>query len=551
MNVASSWLNKLNILLACLLLLMLILIPLALILVQSFTPDGHWDWLAPLQTISERNLLQVFINSLLLGILVVFGASLFAAPMAFFMAKTTMQRHWWLELLLLIPFMTPPYIGSMGWILFMQPKGYLDQLLPWLSFTQPYFYSLAGIVLIMSLHLFPFIYLIMRNSLIKVGGSLEEAGAIHGGGFLYRLRRIVFPLIFSSYTMGALLIFVKTISEFGTPATLGKRVGFYVLTTEIHRFTSQWPIDFGKAAALSSILLGTSMLIWYCQHLLATKYQVNLVSGRGQKQMVYSLGKYTPLAWLYTIGLLVLAIGVPYFSIFSASLMKLWGYGLRLDNLTWEYYQHIFTLGTEGNRALLNSLKLASFSATLALIIGTFLSLTIVRSTGWMKKSIDVSSLLSNTVPGIVIIVGLILFWNAPWMKWTVYNTPYMLIVTYTVLFLPYSVQYVKANLEQISPSLFQAARVSGASRFYMFRRILLPLIKPGILAGWMMTFIISIRELVGSLMIRPPGMETTATFIYGQFEQGNASLGMAMAICSVGITTIILLFLHRYQQRM
>ncbi len=521
-----------------------------MIMLKSFMPVGEWSWTAPLEVIMEKNLTKVYGNTLLLGLLVVIGATLLAAPMAFLMSKTTMKRHWWLELILLIPFMTPPYIGAMGWILFMQPKGFRDQFFPWLTFTQPLFFSLFGMVMIMSLHLFPFIYLIMKNTLERIGGSLEEAGAIHGGKAVYRMRRILLPLLFSGYTMGALLIFVKTISEFGTPATLGKRIGFYVLTTEIHRFTSSWPIDFGKAAALSSILLGSSMLIWYLQHLLANRFSYKTVTGKGQKSKIYELGKYSFLAWFYCSGLLILAIGIPYFSIIGTSLMNLWGYGFRLDNLTFTHYINLLSIGSEGSKALGTSLILSFLAATVAGAIGTYLALMIVKTEGWTKKFLDVSSLLSNTIPSIVIIVGLILFWNAPWMKWNVYNTHLMLVLAYIVLFLPYTVQYVRASLEQIGPSLFEAAKVSGSGAWFTFFKITLPLIKPGIISGWMMTFTISIRELVGSIMLRPPGVETTATFIFGQFEQGNASLGMAMAVCSVGITTFILLYLHWVQRR-
>lgn len=247
--------------LSVILLTILVLIPLALVMWRSFTPHGDFELLGPLTVVTQRNLLEVLINSLLLGVLVVLGTTLIALPLAFLAARTEIGRARWLDLVLLIPFMTPPYIGSMGWILFMQNRGLMDQFFPIFGFTRSTFFSMWGVVLVMSLHLYPFLYLILKNALREIGGSLDDAGAICGGSFFYRLRRITLPLVFSGYTMGALLVFVKTISEFGTPATLGRRVGFYVLTTEIYRFTSNWPIDFASAAALSSVLLVTSMLV--------------------------------------------------------------------------------------------------------------------------------------------------------------------------------------------------------------------------------------------------------------------------------------------------
>jgi iron(III) transport system permease protein len=134
-------------------------------------------------------------------------------------------------------------------------------------------------------------------------------------------------------------------------------------------------------------------------------------------------------------------------------------------------------------------------------------------------------------------------------MPLRIYNTPWIVILTYVVLFLPYTVQYVKADLIQIDASLLHAGKVFGGRPFYVFRRILLPLMLPGMLSGWMMTFTISVRELVASLMILPPNMKTTATYIFSEFEQGDISNGMAMAVVSVGVTTLVLIIINQFKQ--
>ncbi|UQZ81146.1 Sulfate transport system permease protein CysW [Paenibacillus konkukensis] len=246
--------------LALLLLAMLVVVPLFFILMTSVRTGEKLDLLAPLRAIAENELGEVFWNSIWLGLWVVAGATMLALPLAWILSRTELKRHGWLDIVLLIPFMTPPYIGSMGWILFMQTNGYLEQLLPAAAAVTPVFFSQVGMIAIMSFHLFPFLYLILRNALLQIGGGKEEAAAVHGGGFLYSFRRIVLPLLLSSYAMGALLIFVKTIAEFGTPATFGRKIGYYVLTSEIHKYISSWPIDFGKATALASVLLSTCLL---------------------------------------------------------------------------------------------------------------------------------------------------------------------------------------------------------------------------------------------------------------------------------------------------
>ncbi|MEK0220479.1 ABC transporter permease [Bacillus proteolyticus] len=536
---------------ALLLVAMLIVIPLCLILFSSVYENSGWNFLKPFEVMQSGGLAGIFLNSMLLGVLVVIGATIFAFPLAFIMSKTDVGKYSKLDIVFMIPFMTPPYIGSMGWILFMQPNGYFEQFFPGLKSISSSFFSLGGMVLIMSLHLFPFLYFMLKNTLLQIGSSKEEAAAVHGGSFFYRLRKIILPLLLSSYVMGALLIFVKTIAEFGTPATFGRRIGFHVLTSEIHKFISSWPIDFSSATALSSLLLSACMLIWYMQNVLNRKYSYAMVSGKGVKSKRYTLSIVTRfIAWIYVIGLLIVAIGIPYFSILIASLSKLRGGGLHLNNFTTNHYEALFTMGSPGLEALWNSFLFSLVTAIVAVIIGVFLALMIRKGKKSSEKWLDMCGMLPNMVPGIVMVVGLILFWNSPYMPMSIYNTPVMVIVTYVVLFFPYTVQYVKASLGQIDDSLVQAGSIFSGNYIYIFRKIILPLIIPGVLAGWAMTFTISIRELVASLLVLPPSVETSATFIFAQFEQGEVSIGMAMAVVSVGLTTMCLLLLQHMEQK-
>jgi len=532
--------------LALLLLAMLVVLPLFYVILTSVLPKGSLDLLAPLRTVMQKNLTGVFMHSFMLGVWVVVACTILALPLAWIMAKTPLRKHRWLDIVLLIPFMTPPYIGSMGWILFMQPNGYLQQLLPAAGWVSRHFFSLFGMIAIMSLHLFPFLYLILKNALEQIGGNKEEAAAVHGASFFYTARRVMLPLIFSSYVMGALLIFVKTLAEFGTPATFGRRIGYFVLTTEIQSSISSWPIDFGKATSLASLLLLACLVLWYVQSAIVRRHSYNLVGGKGSREKLYAVhGWQRALAWAYVLLLLAISIGIPYFSIISASLMKLRGNGLAWTNLTLQHYGELLTWGSSSMQALLNSLGLALLAACIAAALGTWFALTIGRSGRLAQRVTDMLSLLPNTVPDMVMVVGLIMLWNAPWMPIPLYNTYGMVVLTYVVFFLPYTVQYVKARNGQLDDSLRHAGQVFGGRPWYVFQRIVMPLLLPGIVAGWMMTFTISLRELVASLLVLPPSMKTSATYIFAQFEQGQVSLGMAMAVISVGLTTLLLLLVN------
>lgn len=319
------------------------------------------------------------------------------------------------------------------------------------------------------------------------------------------------------------------------------------MTTEIHQYVSNWPIDFSKATALASILLTTCLITWYISSIVNTRYSYNLVSGKGTRVKVYKLTILKKImAWMYVILLLGLSIGIPYFSILIASLMKLRSGGLSINNLTFDHYIKLLDSNSDGMKALLNSLGVAFIATSICMLLGTVFAIFIKRSKKLSEKIIDFFSLLPNTIPGIVMVVGLILFWNSTWMIIPIYNTYGMVLLTYVILFIPYTVQYVKANYIQIDASLFNAGRVFGGKSFYILRRITLPLLIPGMLAGWLMTFIISIRELVAALMILPPSMKTASTYIYSQFEQGNLNLGMAMAVICVIITIIMILVINK-----
>ncbi len=272
---------------------------------------------------------------------------------------------------------------------------------------------------------------------------------------------------------------------------------------------------------------------------------------KGVKSKRYTLSIYVRVvAWVYVIGLLIVSIGIPYFSILIASLSKLRGGGLQLHNFTTSHYEALFTIGSPGLEALWNSFLFFTYNSDYCCYDWRLLALMIRKGKKSSEKWLDMCGMLPNMVPGIVMVVGLILFWNSPYMPLSIYNTPVMVIVTYVVLFLPYTVQYVKASLGQIDDSLVQAGSIFSGNYMYIFRKIIFPLIIPGILAGWAMTFTISIRELVASLLVLPPSVETSATFIFAQFEQGEVSIGMAMAVVSVGLTTLCLLLLQHMEQK-
>lgn len=286
--------------------------------------------------------------------------------------------------------------------------------------------------------------------------------------------------------------------------------------------------------------------MWMLQNYITTRKSYNLVSGKGARRVEQSMSKGATIsAWAYIVLVLLIAVGVPYFSVISTSLINLRGYGLAPGNFTIAHYVELFTENDKGLSALKNSAFLAVTSATLCAVLGTLLVLAVRKSHSKLRKVVEAIGLLPEMLPGIVLVIGIMLFWNQIYNILPLYNTMGIMVLAYVVLFLPYTVQYVTSSFTQISDSLMAAGQVFGGSPAYILRRITLPLIRQGIATGWMMTFIIAFRELVTASLIAPPNTLVVSTFIVREFEQGSVSVGMAMAVLCVLFSTTALLILN------
>ena len=525
----------------------LILCPLITVFEKAVIIDGRLDLYQAWRTIANAENVQTVCNSLWLGVCVVLCSTVIAVPTAYLLARTRLAAHGWLDIVFMIPFMTPPYIASMGWILFMQKRGLFQQLFPATGSWSEGFFCFGGLVLVMSLHVFPFLMTMLKNAILNIPASLEESGAVFGAGFGLRLRRIFAPLLTGNYAIGALLVFVKTLSEYGTPYTLGRRIGFYVFTTDIHRYSTTVPIDFGRSASLSSVLICICMAMWLMQNYITGKNSYRLVSGKGSRPARTKLSVAGQIgAWLWVALVILVAVGVPYFSIIATSLIKLRGYGLAAGNFTLDHYKELLTT-PKALASIRKSLFLAVSSATICSVIGTAVVIAVRKSKGFLKKTLEGISLLPEMLPSIVLVIGLMLFWNAIYKVIPLYNTIGIMVLAYVVLYLPYTVQYVTSAFTQINESLLEAGRTFGGTPAYVFCRVTLPMISRGIFAGWMMIFIIAFRELVTASLIAPPNTLVVSTYINREFEQGSVSLGMAMAVLCVLITTTALLVFNRF----
>lgn len=479
----------------------------------------------------------VALVSAVLGIPLGALRGLFALPYA---------RLW--DLLFLIPFLLPPYIAALSWMLALQPSGYLEQLLP--IRLSGLLFSLPGVILVMSLNIFPVVYFAVSRSMAAAGSRLAEVARVHGAGPWCAFWRITLPLAAPAIAASVLLAFTLAIEEYGVPAALGARAGVLVLTSGIEQRLADWPIDLTGAAILSLILVGLALSAFWLQRAIAGSMQVETTTGKPVTISIRSLGSWRwPVVMLLSI-VALLAAGLPLASMLATAFSATLSGGLSWSNITLGHFTPLLEPDNDAFSALSTSLSLALGAAFLTGVIGFLAAWLVVGKRVRGAVLIDVLSLLPAALPGIVVGVGLILAWNRSFWPLSPYNTWGILLLAYSCVLLPYPVRYASAALRQIGGNVEAAARVHGASPLQALQWVMLPLVFPSLLAAAMLVFAVSVRELVTSLLLSPAGVQTVSVFVWRQFEQGSVGDGMAMASVAVVLSLTVMLLAMRLHQR-
>lgn len=527
-------------------LVLLVALPLVFVLLQAVFP--YWSegsLRAPFSSFAlllDRELMQLVWNTLKLGAAVVFFSALLSIPLGALRALTHVPGGALWDLIFLIPFMIPPYIAALSWMMTLQSGGFAQQLTG--LNLDGFLFSFWGIVLVMVLNVYPVVYFAVSRTLISVGDRFAVAGRVAGAGPWRSLFRLTLPMAIPGIGASLLLVFALTIEEFGTPATLGAQANYSVLVTGIHERFADWPIDIPGAATLSLLLVMMAMGAFYLQHWVVTRRSYVSVTGKPGVLERKALGRWRWPVLVFFGATAFLAVGVPVLAVLATSFTGTLSGGLSLENLSLRHYQALLDDRGGALSALGTSLTFATGAALVTGFLGALIAYLVVRARVRGRGLLDLLSLLPNTMPGIVVAVGLILAWNQSFWPVTVYNTTVMLLLAYSCLLLPYPVRYASAAFRQMGTSLEDAARVCGASFARTFWRVLLPALAPSLLVAMLLVFAIATRELVASLMVTPAGTSTVSTFVFGQFEQGSPGVGMAMSAVAIFTTTALLVAL-------
>jgi len=535
-------------------LLLLVAIPVSFVVLQAVFPhldtsSYHAPFSAFRRVFAEPQLSGLIGTTLQVGLGVALCSGLIGIPLGALRGLFRLPCAGLWDVLFLVPFLLPPYIAALSWMLALQTNGYVQQLLPWLHLND-FLFSLPGMIVVMTLNIFPVVYFAVSRSMAASGSRLADVARIHGAGPWRAFWRITLPMALPAMASSLLLAFTLSIEEYGVPGALGSRSGILMLTTGIEQRLADWPIDLPGAAVLSLVLVAMALCAYSVQRAVLVGKNVESMTGKPADLTQKSLaGRTIPVIILFSLVALI-AVALPLLSMLATAFSGTLSGGLSLSNLTLRHFSALFAAHGDAIGALSTSLSLATGTALIAGLTGFLASWLVVvrkiRGAAW----IDGLSLLPAALPGIVGGVGLILAWNRSFWPVTPYNTWGILLLAYCCLLLPYPVRYVSAALKQIGGNLDAAARVHGATAAQTLRLILLPLVFPSLLAAMMMVFAVASRELVTSLLLSPAGVQTVSVFVWRQFEQGSVGDGMAMASVAVLLSLTLMLAAFRLQQR-
>lgn len=536
------------------LLIALVALPLGVMIFRSFVQNGQLSPGNYVRVFSEPLNLRPFWTTLQLGLWTVLLATGIGVPLAWFVARTDLPGRRVVENLCLVPYMVPPFIGAISWVQLLAPRvGYLNKL--WASLSRrssPLFniYSFEGMIWVLAIYSFPFVFIAARGALERMNPSLEEAARIAGARRTQVLKDVTLPLILPSILSGMMLAFLYTVANFGIPALLGTRARIFVLTTRIYSYVHQGDFTgIQLATALSVLLMALAgILLLMNQLILNRQHGAAIISGKSVRPTLVELGRWKPLAAAVIYLFLALAIIAPLCALILTSFLRAWGLPLTWQNFTIRNYTYVLLDYSLTKSAILNSLALAFVTATATVVLGSLLAYISVKTIMPGRKLLDVLCTLPNAIPGTVVALAMILAWSGQFGI-NLYNTFAILAVAYITHYTFYAFRNTSASLLQIHPSLEEAARISGASWLHTLRDVIVPLIRPGLVAGWLLVFMPALRELNISILLYGPRTPTIGVAVFELQDAGYYHIAAALGVVVVAVVFLINLLVRRILQ--
>ena len=488
---------------------------------------------------TDSRLLEAVANTLLVSFWTAVLSTLIGVALAWASARADYPFRKTLQTFNLLPFFLSPLVMSVAWICLAAPRvGLLNTFFQWLFHLeeQPLnAYTLWGIVWVMTIYYVSYMYLFTIGSMKKMDPALEEVARTCGSGLFTTSRRITFPLNIPSITFGFIMVFIMSAGMFAVPATMGMPVQKEVLATQIFEVVHRYPGDFNLGAAISSILLIMIMGALWVQRRIILRRQYFTVTGKGYRPHLIDLGNWKYLVLFFNLFYLFVVAVLPIVTLFLISLHKPWTGTLQFSNLTFANYSFVFREVPMAMRGIKNSLMIGTGASTVIIFLSVIISYVVYRMKPRTHQAIDFVSSLPIAIPGIVIAMGVLI----GYIRTPLYGTLWIIVLCYVCRFVPLGAKAVTPVLLAIHPEMDESSRVCGASVWTTLRRIVIPLLWSGMMAGWLMLFIIFVKEINTSVLLVSPGNEVTGFALLYILEECLLSDTAAFAMIETGIILV------------
>jgi len=523
-------------------LLVFLLVPVGLVIFTAFVDETGGLTLGHFANFFDQSIFrESFFNSLIVSLASVFFASLIAVPLAYLTVRFEFRGALLIQTLGVLPLIMPPFVGAVALQLIFGRNGSVNLLLDeHFGFKVPIMDGLIGVTFVESIHYFPFILLNLVASMRNIDGAMEES-ALNLGAKGFRLfRRIIFPLAMPGFLAGAALVFVKVFDDLGTPLVMGVT---NMLAPQAYLRITSVGIDDPLGYVTSVLMIAFSIFaLWMAGRVTRNRDYATLQKGGGSLQRRRLKGWESLLAygWIVLVLFVVLA---PHLGILLMSFAKVWSFSVLPDAYTLDHYANVF----ENSQQMIgNTLLYCVLAAGLDVLIGTAIAWLILRTTLPARRWLDYLASIALAIPGLVLAIGYLRLFKGvdlPFTDTPVVTSWVLIMLAYAVRRLPYALRACMAALQQVHVSLEEAAQSLGATRWRTVRRVMVPLMAGGMLAGFVTSFITAAVELSATLLLT--SSESNAPMSYGiylymQSVSGRgpgAALGV-LAVVVVGVGT-------------
>jgi iron(III) transport system permease protein len=525
-------------LLAAAALLMLILLPLGWLAYMSVRGDAGLTPAHYARVLGDPTLRKALWNTVVLALWSGLVALLIGAPLAWLTARTDLPWRRTIQHLVMASFVTPPFLGAFAWVMLAGPNaGYLNRLYRELTGSADpliNIFSMPGLIFVVAIYTFPYVYIMIANTLGLIASDLEDAASILGAGRLQVARTITLPMVLPAILSGFILAVLQALALFGSPAILALPAGFHTVTTQLWSFF-QYPPRVEMAAAFSMPLLLATALLLIAQKQLLGRRGYAAVGGKGAQRRVIRLGGWRFPALGACLGVLGAAVFLPYGILLKAAFSRAWAQPLTVDNFTLDNWSFTF-LSLTTRSAIVNTVELGVLTACVGAALATLLAYVTNRRMIVGHQVLAFLAVAPVVIPGVVLAVALFVAYTRP--PFLLYGTLWILFLAYLTKEMPVGYSQSDATLRGIHPELEEAGRILGAGRLRVLREITAPLARSGIIATWCFVFIGVIRELSASIILFSPSTKVISVVIFDLKEEGQFG-----AIAVLGVFMLVMTF--------